>query len=444
MTKADEVTPAADDRIGPREAAAALRERRVSSRELTVACLRCAEETATTVDAFACLDPAGAIAAAVRADVELAAGKDRGSLHGIPVAVKELIAVAGLPLTAGSAVLAGAPPSVRDAAVVADLRRAGAVVVGTTRTHPFAMGVTTPGVGHPSLPGATSGGSSGGSAAAVAIGACLLALGTDTAGSVRIPAALCGVAGLVPPHGSLSREGVIPVSRSLDAVGVLAAEVADLPVVWRALAAVPTAAAVGKAFVLGEDELTGVAPAVRCGVDAVADRLGGVADRVGLDLRGAARYAARLVVAEALDAHRDRGWWPVHRYRYEPDIRRQLELAERLDPDDVGAARDALARLAARLVELLGEDGILVLPTTPTTAPALPVEDEDGAESRRLAGELTRFTAPFNALGAASASVPVGLDEAARPVGVQVVAMNEAVLLGALEILATEPGVSRR
>jgi aspartyl-tRNA(Asn)/glutamyl-tRNA(Gln) amidotransferase subunit A len=188
--------------------------------EVTRAALSRAVDTAH-LGVFEHLDIAGALAASERATDELRRGVDRGPLHGVPVAVKDVLPVAGVPLTASSRAVELHPDA--DARAVARLRDGGAVVLGTTRTHELAFGFTTPGTKNPRDPSRTAGGSSGGSAAAVAAGICRLALGTDTAGSVRNPAALCGVVGLKPTFDLVDRGGMLPLSWSLDHVGVLAA-----------------------------------------------------------------------------------------------------------------------------------------------------------------------------------------------------------------------------
>lgn len=210
----------------------ALRRGTTSSVQLVRAALRRIEDRNPTVNAFVLVDSAGALAAAEQADAELAAGRDRGPLHGVPVAVKDLIDIAGLPTTCGSASSFGTARAIEDAEIVARLRRAGAVIVGKTTLHEFAYGATGDRSVHgpsrnPVDPGRMSGGSSGGSAAAVAAGMVPLALGTDTAGSVRVPAALCGVVGFKPAFGALPVSGIHPLAPTLDHVGLFTATSQD-------------------------------------------------------------------------------------------------------------------------------------------------------------------------------------------------------------------------
>jgi aspartyl-tRNA(Asn)/glutamyl-tRNA(Gln) amidotransferase subunit A len=200
-----------------------------------------------SLNAFVTLDEPGARAAARRAAEELAAGVDRGPLHGIPVAVKDLVDTAGLRTTMGSRHFADHVPEL-DAECVRLLREAGAVVVGKTVTHEFAYGPTGDRSAHgparnPYRPSAMSGGSSAGSAVAVAAGIVPLAVGTDTGGSVRIPAACCGVTGLRPTYGAVAVDGVFPLSPTLDAVGPIARTVDDCRLMWHALGGKPDARA---------------------------------------------------------------------------------------------------------------------------------------------------------------------------------------------------------
>ncbi len=208
--------------------AAALRRGDVTAVELTRTALSRISTLNPQLNAFVLVDEEGALAAAARADAELADGVDHGPLHGVPVAVKDLIDVAGMPTTCGSASSFGTPRAAEDAEVVTRLRTAGAVIVGKTTLHEFAYGATGDRSAHgpsrnPHDPARISGGSSGGSAVAVAAGMVPLALGTDTAGSVRVPAALCGVVGVKPAFDAIPTGGIYPLAPTLDHVGLFAA-----------------------------------------------------------------------------------------------------------------------------------------------------------------------------------------------------------------------------
>jgi aspartyl-tRNA(Asn)/glutamyl-tRNA(Gln) amidotransferase subunit A len=212
------------------EAAAAIATGSASPSEILAACLPRAE----TGDAFVELDAAGARAQAAALDAELVARGPRTSLHGIPVAVKDIIDVRGMGTRANSRILADNLAG-NDAPVVACMRSAGANILGKVVTHEFAYGVVTPACRNPCDPGRIAGGSSGGSAVAVATGGVLGALGTDTAGSIRIPASLCGVCGLRPRRGLLAMDGIIATAPTLDVCGPMARSAEDLAVFWEVL-----------------------------------------------------------------------------------------------------------------------------------------------------------------------------------------------------------------
>src|SRR5208283_2726193 len=222
------------------ELAPRLRRKEVSPLELTRACLDRIEKQNPTLNAFITVMAESALAEARAAEAEILRGEWRGPLHGIPVALKDLIDTAGTRTTAASAVFEHRVP-IEDAEVVRRLRQAGAVILGKNNLHEFAYGGSSlvsffGDVHNPWDNAHIAGGSSGGSAAAVAAGLCYAAIGTDTAGSIREPAALCGCVGIKPTYGRVSARGVIPLSWSLDHVGPLAATVADAAVVLQAIA----------------------------------------------------------------------------------------------------------------------------------------------------------------------------------------------------------------
>src|SRR5258705_10399183 len=216
-----------------------LRAREVTALEFTETCLRRIEELQPQLNAFIRVMTDEARRDAATADRELASGVDRGPLHGVPIAVKDLIDIKGVPTTAASRVRDG-HVAAADAPVIALLRQAGAGGTGKTNLDEFAFGTTSENsafgpVRHPIDPSRSPGGSSGGSAVAVAAGMALAALGTDTGGSIRIPAAACGTSGLKPTLGEVSTEGVVPLSRTLDHLGPFALTVHDARLVYRAM-----------------------------------------------------------------------------------------------------------------------------------------------------------------------------------------------------------------
>nr|MBA3429961.1 amidase [Actinomycetota bacterium] len=218
----------------------------LSPSELLESCLARIDEHESQLHAFVTVDAQGARS---QAQDSSDAVRD-GRLHGVPIAIKDLIDVAGLPTSASSEVLAG-NIAATDASVTARLRSAGAVFVGKTNTQEFAYGVVSAPTRNPWDTACIPGGSSGGSAAAVASGMCLGALGTDTAGSIRIPAALCGVTGLKPRPGTVPMDGIIPLSWSLDTCGPLARSAADVDLMWQALSGAPPAAAAEPGLSIG-------------------------------------------------------------------------------------------------------------------------------------------------------------------------------------------------
>src|ERR1700728_2931767 len=222
------------------ELAPRLRRKEISPVELTRACLDRIQKLNPTLNAFITVSADSALAEARAAEKEISRGEWRGPLHGIPVALKDIIDTAGTRTTAASSVFQDRIP-VEDAEVVKRLRQAGAVILGKNNLHEFAYGGSSlisfsGNVHNPRNTAHIAGGSSGGSAAAVAAGLCYASIGTDTAGSIREPAALCGCVGIKPTYGRVSTRGVIPLSWSLDHVGPLAAAVSDAAVVLQAIA----------------------------------------------------------------------------------------------------------------------------------------------------------------------------------------------------------------
>src|SRR3954447_825041 len=216
-----------------------LRAREVTSAQVTGECLQRIEAGNGRLNAFIRVTAKEARRQAEEADREITAGRDRGPLHGVPISIKDLLDVRGIPTTAASHVRDGHVAS-RDATSIAHLRQAGAVFLGKTNLHEFAFGTTNEdsafGVArNPHDPSRSPGGSSGGSAASVAAGMALATVGTDTGGSIRIPAAACGIVGLKPSLGEVSIDGVVPLSRTLDHVGPLTQTVTDASLVYHAL-----------------------------------------------------------------------------------------------------------------------------------------------------------------------------------------------------------------
>lgn len=337
-----------------------------------------------------------------------------GGDEGFAVAVKDIIDVAGVPTTAGTSALPAPVPD-RDAPVVAAIRAAGGGIVGKANLHEWAIGLTSVNpsfgrVGNPRFPDLIAGGSSGGSAAAVAAGMCDWALGTDTGGSIRVPAAACGVVGFKPTYGLLSNDGVLPVSESLDTVGPLGSSVAAVHQAIRVLAGPAAQPAHRPGFTLVRPP-RGWCGELDPGIERVWAPLAADLDEVELPDRDGLTAASWAVLA--FEAHR------FHRERLErtpwvfsPDVRAVLDAGAELDRARYERALDRLAADAAACDEALGPDGVLLVPATASAVPTV--------ESVASREPLTRFTRPFNGTGQPTVCLPVPAD--GRPVGMQLVA----------------------
>jgi aspartyl-tRNA(Asn)/glutamyl-tRNA(Gln) amidotransferase subunit A len=411
------------DRGGLGELARQVRNGQVTSVELVERALERIGELDPRVGAFVLVLAEQALAEAAERDAERARGRVRGVLHGVPVAVKDLIDVEGVVTGAGSVKLAG-NRAARDAEVVARLRRAGAVVVGKTRTHEFAYGVTTPGTCNPWDPERIAGGSSGGSAAAVAAGLVAGALGSDTAGSIRIPSSCCGVVGLKPTWGRVPATGVWPLSWSCDHVGPIAGTVADVALLDQVLAANPgrpgpdggnpAPPRIGR---LVGDDLDPVDPEVSELVDELCRRLeaaGAAVDEVTLPLQAARGAVGTIVLAEAAQAHA-RLLAETGEDGYSKAMLSMIKLGSSALAGEYLTGLRYRGRFAAAVESLLAGREALLLPTLPCVAPPA------GQRTVTIAGTkvgvqaaLTRLPGVFNCSGSPVLSLPAGL---ARPSG---------------------------
>ena len=358
-------------------------------------------------------------------------------------AVKDLIATRGVRTTAGSRILADWVPQ-RSAPVVRALEAAGWVMTGKTNTHEFAFGTTNdnPHYGaarNPWYRSLTTGGSSGGSAAAVAAGEVPMALGTDTAGSVRIPAALCGCVGFKPGWGVVPARGVIPLAPSLDTVGFLSATVADSA---RAFAAVKGGVPEGEGRLSGlrvgiieahafdrvEDDIVASIEAALRLLESRGARIRRIASSAFADVM---EVGVPLVRSEAWKYHRQ--WFPERRDEYGPDVARSLDAASKLTAADYRGARRGRAAMERAARRLLREVDVLAGPTVPVTAFPNRVAFEPvapGGDLPRFA--LTRLTYPYSLSRLPAISVPSGLSGRRLPIGLQLAAGpgRERFLLG--------------
>ena len=384
-----------------------------------------------------------ALADAQAVDARVARGEDPGPLAGVPFAVKDLFDVAGEVTRAGSAISAGDPPAGRDAAAVMRLSEAGAVLVGTLNMDEYAYGFTNENAHrgpcrNPRDRTRVAGGSSGGSAAAVAAGFVPLALGSDTNGSVRVPAALCGVFGLKPTFGRIARAGMYPLSTSLDHVGVLAANVGDLAAAFAALDGAPAQAPTG-ASPPGIDDLRlavgggyfscgGSPPALEAvaGVAAALD----VAEQVTFPAVGRARASAMVITAvEGAAVHLEQ--LRARPGDFDPMTRDRFLAGALLPASEYLAAQQFREWFRARVDAVFAAVDVVLVPATPFSAPRI------GQGAARIGGgevpaqiQLGAYTQPLSFVGLPVLTVPVPTDDG-LPLGVQLVGArgSEAALL---------------
>jgi aspartyl-tRNA(Asn)/glutamyl-tRNA(Gln) amidotransferase subunit A len=440
---------------GLAEQARMVREGEVRSVELVERALERIAALDSELGAFVLVLGDQARAEAAERDHERRQGRAGGALHGVPVAVKDLIDVEGVVTGAGSVKLAGNLAG-RDAEVVARLRDAGAVVVGKTRTHEFAYGVTTPGTANPWDPERTAGGSSGGSAAAVAAGLVAGALGSDTAGSIRIPSSCCGVVGLKPTWGRVPATGVWPLSWSCDHVGPIAATVADVALLDEVLAAEPggeagpgadhsTTPRIGR--VVGDD-LGPVDPAVAGVMDELCRRMeaaGATVDEVVLPLQAARGAVAAIVLAEAAAAH-VRLLAETGEDGYSRAMLAMIRIGRSSLAGEYLTGLRYRGRFVAEVEGLLAGRDALLLPTLPCAAPPAGERTVTIAGTRvGVQAALTRLPGPFNCSGSPVLSLPAG-QVGGLPVGASLVGRiggDRALLSLAARVEVVAPDIGR-
>jgi aspartyl-tRNA(Asn)/glutamyl-tRNA(Gln) amidotransferase subunit A len=381
--------------------------------------------------------------------------RDRGPLHGIPISLKDNIYSAGVRTTGGSKILREFVPPY-DAPVVSSLKQAGAVILGKTNLHEFAYGVTTE---NPHF-GATrnpwdleriAGGSSGGSAAALAAGLCYGSIGTDTGGSIRIPASLCGVVGLKPGIGRVNAQDVIPLSKTLDVVGPMARTVEDSSVLFQAISVERRARRASGSgpplfsrgrFTLGvprEFFFDVLSPEVELGFETairVLKRLGARFKEISIPLLEESEEAGNQIAwAEATCYHQEKGWFPERAREYGKDVRRRLEMGTKVSALDYLRALRLREEFAGSLTSAMRSDQLdaLLVPATPIAAPRLG-EDSVIIKGRkhRTRALLLRLNRPANLAGIPAISIPCGLTRGGLPVGIQFIGRlgGEHKLLG--------------
>jgi aspartyl-tRNA(Asn)/glutamyl-tRNA(Gln) amidotransferase subunit A len=413
------------DRLGD-----AIRRGRLSIRGVIESSLSCIATADKTINAFLFVDPEGAREAAERLEKELTRGHDRGPLHGVPVAVKDLFATRGQPTSAGSRLLAKHVTD-HDALVVRRLREAGAIIVGKTQMNEFAFGVTglnshfAP-VRNPRATDRIVGGSSSGSAAAVAAGMCVGALGTDTGGSIRIPAALTGIVGFKPTFDVVSRDGVLPLSDSLDHVGPLTRTVVDTRILFECIAGKsmrsprPAASLSGLRLGILEDHCTKLDEDVADAWNRFLETMRSVGVELS-SLEGDATHEAMvastvIMFSEAAEVHRD--WVRTRRDEYDPATRARLIQGSLLPATTFVQAQRIRERLRRRLAAYFESVDVIACPTQAAVA------CQPSKLNPQVIQHMLRNTRLAPLLGNPAISLP--LPSRALPVGLQLIAKAQA------------------
>ena len=421
------------------EAAELLRQKKISPVDLATACLDRIERLNPLLNAFITVTHESAMAGARVAEDEIQRGQWRGPLHGIPIGLKDLIDTAGVRTTCGSALFADRVPT-EDAFVVQRLKRAGAVLLGKQNLQEFAYGGTSASshfgaVHNPWNPKHIAGGSSGGSAAAVAAGMCFGAIGTDTGGSIREPAAFCGIVGLKPTYGRVSTRGVFPLSWSLDHVGPLCRNVKDAALMLEVIAGYdgrdatcvdwPTeqyakALSVKTDFRIGlvrqpffADLDADIELAINEAIEVIRRMSHMSSQVIEVDLPS---VPTAVQAPEVYAIHKD--YYANSPELYRPWMRERLAQAAAADTSAYVADRFALERVRRTVNEVFDKVDLLITPTTPV--PPITIAEASNM-SPNPAGEVwLRNTRPFNAYGLPTISIPTGFTSAGLPIGLQI------------------------
>jgi aspartyl-tRNA(Asn)/glutamyl-tRNA(Gln) amidotransferase subunit A len=441
------------------EVAKLIRRRKLSPVELTQILLQRIDRLNTKLNAYLTVTPEAALTQARATEAELFRSggrkgrRDRGPLHGIPVSLKDNICTAGIRTTAGSKILSKFVPE-RDAAVVTQLKDAGAVILGKTHMHEFAYGTTTnnPHFGPARNPWNLEripGGSSGGSAAALAAGLCFGSIGTDTGGSIRIPSSLCGVTGFKPTHGIVSDEGVIPLSPSLDCTGPLARSARDAAILLRAIS-------FRNIFPKGpwaSSKVLHKPKKIRLGIpkefffDVLAEDVARIFDTAMNDFRKLGAQLKEISIpllndtedpgnkiawAEATNYHRLSGHYPEHASEYGEDVRSRLEIGDSVTAVSYLQALEQRKQFIQQLEKKMDEAQVdaLAVPTTPVAAPVIGEEKiQIGEKTYPTRALLLRLNRPANLAGVPAISIPFGTTSGGLPLGLQIIGRHDADVL---------------
>lgn len=421
--------------------------REISCEEVIEATLERIRELNPKLNAFITVLDESARKDAKHADSLIKQGKYLGPLHGIPVSLKDLIYVKGVRSTSGSKILSDFVPDY-DSTVVKKLRNAGAIIVGTNNTHEFACGITNinPHYGpskNPWDPARMSGGSSGGSVVAVSSGMAVAAIGTDTSGSIRVPSSLCGIFGLKPTYGRVSKYGVMPLAPSIDHIGPHARSAWDIAAVMQAIAGYdeqdPSSANVPVPDYVKEISRTNskfklgiprqfffdvIDPKVRQVFDRFVERLGACGiSTVGVDVAETDKIFETwraLRLGESAATHSE--WIATRRDDYGKDVLKMLENGLQITAVHYINAHKWRQEMKAAFVKAMTGCDALLVPTTVITAPLLDQEEVSvGGKTLTVYQTLSKLTTVFAVTGLPALNVPAGLVDNKLPVGVQLV-----------------------
>lgn len=423
-----------------------LRKRTISPVELFDATLRNVRRLQPRLNSFITITEEEGRKTAVRAEEEIQSGNYRGPLHGIPISIKDLFATRGVRTTAGSLILGKWIPEY-DATAVSKLREAGMVLIGKTNMHEFAYGVTNdnPHYGPARNPwdvARVPGGSSGGSGAAVASSQCAASLGSDSGGSIRIPSAVCGVVGLKPTYGRVSRHGAIPLAWSLDHVGPIAKTVEDTAIVLSAIAGQDSEDPSSSSRPVPDyrkemqDDIRGlrmgiprqfffdhVDPEIEHAVNAAIRKLGVLGMKaVEINIPGlenCAAIEAHITLAEATSYHEQ--YLKKQAGDYGPGVRTNLEAGRFLLATDYVKSQRARAWLQQKFREVFERADVIVTPTLPAFPPVVgEVWVQSGDMRESVIDAFLRFNIPYDLTGLPSISVPCGFSSVGLPIGLQI------------------------
>ncbi|MDP9159740.1 MAG: amidase [Acidobacteriota bacterium] len=423
------------------ELANLLRTRAISSDEITKDCLSRIEKLNPTLNAFITITPDSALVQAQLADAEIRKGKWLGPLHGIPLALKDLIDTAGVRTTAASELFKDRIPK-QDAEIVECLKNSGAVLLGKQNLHEFAYGGSSMisyfgAVRNAWNPECIAGGSSGGSATAVAAGLCYGAIGTDTAGSVREPASLCGVVGLKPTYGRVSARGVIPLSQSLDHVGPITRNVSDAAVIFQTISNAGGNEPADTNWLLDQnsDVIKKKVRKFRIGIprhffydDMDSEVASAVEEAIRvlamivmdtLEIEVAVSTDRTLQAGEAYEYHRESARKDPN--LYQPETLRRIFTGENVTAAEIEKHRSELRQTRHDINRVFDNVDLLVTPTTPIPAPTISELETNPELLRPREIILLRNTRPVNVWGLPAISIPCGFTRAGLPIGMQII-----------------------